>query len=316
MTVAAIVVTYHPKEKLLTRVLEALSSQVSAIYLIDNTPTELANTQMLERLKDYHEELEHLRFHILRLGENQGIASAQNIGMKLAKQDQYQDFIFFDQDSAPPIHLVKTLLQTRHDLEKNGAQVGAIGPMILDEKSQYYYPVIQSGEWRVRSIRYPKTHLDPIKCDCIISSGCLISRAVIEKVGGMLDQLFIDWVDVEWCLRACRLGFINYIIPAAVMHHSIGDSYVQLGKKSVNIHSDIRHFYIVRNSAYLILRGKFPRGWRISMLIKLPQYLIFYTIISKQSKRNVFKGLLIGIKNGLMGHMGPAPKNIFTRASD
>jgi rhamnosyltransferase len=316
MTIAAIVVTYHPKEVYLNRVLESVAKQVDAIYVIDNTPSELKSTEVLQNLQKQYSKHAHPQFHLHLFGENKGIASAQNIGIQLALQGQHQNFVFFDQDSAPPVNLVETLLNTREDLERHGKKIGAVGPMILDEKSQYYYPVIKSSKWRVQSIRYPRTHVDPIECDCIISSGSLISKAAIEKIEGMLDCLFIDWVDVEWCLRARRLGYVNYIVPAAVMHHSIGDEFVQIGKKSINIHSDIRHFYIVRNSAYLILRGQFPMGWRISMLLKLPQYLIFYTFISTQSKWTVFKGLVIGICNGLLSKMGPAPAHLFKSVSD
>lgn len=316
MTIAAIVVTYHPKEVYLNRVLESVAKQVDAIYVIDNTPSGLKSTEVLQGLLKQYSEHAHPQFYLHLLGENKGIASAQNIGIQLALQGQHQNFVFFDQDSAPPINLVETLVKTREDLERHGKQIGTVGPMILDEKSQYYYPVIKSSKWRVQSIRYPRTHVDPIECDCIISSGSLISKAAIEKIGGMLDCLFIDWVDVEWCLRALRLGYVNYIVPAAVMHHSIGDEFVRIGKKSINIHSDIRHFYIVRNSAYLILRGQFPMGWRISMLLKLPQYLIFYTFISTQAKWAVFKGLAIGISNGFLARMGPAPAHLFKSVSD
>lgn len=311
MTVAAIVVTYHPQEVLLARVLEALAFQVNTIYLIDNTPTQVANTQMLERLQRQHEMSSDSSLHLHFQGQNLGIATAQNIGIQLALQDHHQELIFFDQDSAPPDDLVQTLLQARHQLELNGEQVGAIGPMVLDAKSQYCYPVIQSGQWLVKSVRYPMTHLDPIECDCLISSGCLISRTALEQVGDMLDCLFIDWVDIEWCIRARRLGLANFVIPAGIMLHSIGDDYVRIGKRSINIHSDIRHFYIIRNEVYLMLRGQFPLVWLISMAIKLPQHVIFFTIISKKSKWRVFKAFMIAIQNGVKGEMGPAPNNMF-----
>ncbi|MCV5831057.1 hypothetical protein OFN28_30780, partial [Escherichia coli] len=49
-----------------------------------------------------------------------------------------------------------------------------------------------------------------VDVDHLIASGSLIPVDVFEKIGGMDDSLFIDYVDVEWSLRARYQGLRCY----------------------------------------------------------------------------------------------------------
>jgi rhamnosyltransferase len=42
---------------------------------------------------------------------------------------------------------------------------------------------------------------------------------VLDVVGGMNDSLFIDYVDIEWCLRAKNLGYEILGCYRALMNH-------------------------------------------------------------------------------------------------
>ena len=68
----------------------------------------------------------------------------------------------------------------------------------------------------------------------------------------MREDLFIDWVDIEWCLRAESQGLESYIVPSAIMMHSIGDDTVRVLGRDINLHSDLRNYYMVRNATYLL----------------------------------------------------------------
>ena len=64
--------------------------------------------------------------------------------------------------------------------------------------------------------------------DHLISSGSLIRLDVFDKVGLMLEELFIDFVDIEWGMRAKKNGYICYIANNVLMKHSIGDKSVKI----------------------------------------------------------------------------------------
>ena len=311
--IGAIVVTYLPKEALLKRVLQSLGGQVKKIYLIDNTPQEaLQNIGWLDQswLAQFG-----LAIDYAAQGENLGIASAQNIGIEKALADQMTDLLFFDQDSMPPQDLCQHLMYAREQLERDGVRVGAIGPLILDEKSNEPSPIIQSGKFWVYGYQPQIGIVDPIPAEYIISSGSLIAATTIKKVGPMLGKLFIDWVDVEWGQRAQKRGYQNFVLPTVAMRHSIGDDFVRLGKKVINLHSDLRNFYIVRNAAYLVLHYRFQLAWQITVLLKLPIYIFFFTLHAKGPKIVAFKVLVRAFVLGLMGKLGPAPNHLFSRAT-
>ena len=81
-------------------------------------------------------------------------------------------------------------------------------------------------------VRYP--------VDMVISSGTVATREVFDIAGNFDEGLFIDHVDAEWCIR-CRARQIPiYVIPTAVMRHSIGSRYVKLGPLTIQVHSPTR----------------------------------------------------------------------------
>ena len=139
--------------------------------------------------------------------------------------------------------------------------------------------------------------------DYVISSGSLIPIEVLDEVGDMDEQLFIDWVDIEWGMRAKRYGYVSYIAPRVIMRHSIGDEYVKFGHKNINLHTDFRNYFIVRNSIYLSLYSKLPLNFRIIQLGKVPLYILFYSYHSK--KRLYSFGLLTkAVIDGILKNMG------------
>jgi len=307
--IGAIVVTYLPKEALLKRVLQSLGGQVKKIYLIDNTPQEaLQNFGWLDQswLAQFG-----LAIDYAAQGENLGIASAQNIGIEKALADQMTDLLFFDQDSMPPPNLCQHLMYAREQLERDGVRVGAIGPLILDEKSNEPSPIIQSGKFWVYGYQPQMGLVDPIPAEYIISSGSLIAATTIKKVGPMLGKLFIDWVDVEWGQRAQKRGYQNFVLPTVVMRHSIGDDFLRINNRIIYLHSDLRNFYIVRNAAYLVSHCRYKLAWKVTVLVKLPLYILFFTLHAKCEKPLAFKVMIKGLVYGLIGKMGVAPKNLF-----
>ena len=307
--VAAIIVTYQPNAILLARVLERLSEQVAKIYLIDNTPnTQLEGIVWLEK-KWLTQFTAPIAFY--PQGKNLGVAKAQNIGIEQAFADQMQDLIFFDQDSSPPKNLSTQLLEARGQLEARGVKVGMIGPTILDEKSHEYSPIIQADLFWVRGYPVDLLATQPIATEYIISSGSLISAGALQEVGLMNESLFIDWVDVEWGLRAQTYGLVNYVTPTIRMDHSIGDDFLRINNRIIYLHSDLRNFYIVRNAAYLVSHCRYKLAWKVTVLVKLPLYILFFTLHAKCEKPLAFKVMIKGLVYGFIGKMGVAPKNLF-----
>ncbi|UIF85432.1 glycosyltransferase family 2 protein [Cupriavidus sp. UYPR2.512] len=292
--IAAIVILYNPDSQLLDRLIESLAGQADAIYLIDNTPDIWERpTYQENRLLKYHP-----------LGENVGIAKAQNIGMELAAKDGANWFLLLDQDSALSEGMVQGLQAASLQLEQRGVKVAAVGPLFLDEKSGVYADAVRHGALGVKKIRLNPSLAKEVETDYIIASGSLIRAEALAGIGGMMEELFIDWVDIEWGLRAKAMGYKSYIIPSIVMRHSIGDTYIRVLGREINLHNQIRNYYIVRNAAYLLRKGYMGWRWQVATCLRLPKYVVVYSCFSPARLHNFFS-LLRACIDGLTGRLGP-----------
>jgi rhamnosyltransferase len=299
MIIGAIIVTYFPNEILLLRLLQSIGSQVKKIYIIDNTP----HGDKIWLTSEWLSKLElNIDYHLL--GENYGIAKAQNIGIDLAVKDGCDHVILFDQDSSPAREMIGKLAKVELKLINAGVKVGSVGPLFLDEKTKEYSRAVRHRWFMVKKIKVSPDDL-PIAADYLIASGSLISVSILQEVGVMREELFIDWVDIEWGLRAGSFGYKHFIVPETVMLHSIGDEVISFGIKKINLHSDLRNFYIVRNACYLIRDKSVNWQWRANMLFKVPIYVLFYSLTTLSKKRGkTFLYLMRACSVGFFGNLG------------
>lgn len=298
MSVVATVVLFNPNLALLKRLYKSLYNQVDSIVFSDNSE----DRSIKKDVKNWINQLISSDIIYLDLHKNHGIAYAQNKGIEVAKASGAKFVLLLDQDSALPDNMVSDLMTVYISLITVGHKVATVGPAFLDEKTNELAKVIRHRELRVhKSIPNQSNNFEV--ADYVISSGSLIPIEVLDEVGDMDEQLFIDWVDIEWGMRAKRYGYVSYIAPRVIMRHSIGDEYVKFGHKNINLHTDFRNYFIVRNSIYLSLYSKLPLNFKIIQLGKVPLYILFYSYHSK--KRLYSFGLLTkAVIDGILKNMG------------
>ena len=101
--VVAVVVTYRPDVAATTVLLRALAPQVDRVVLVDNgSPPEAVDALRAEVGAAGGE--------LLALGENRGIAAAQNAGLERALALGATAVLLSDQDSVPAPDMVARLL--------------------------------------------------------------------------------------------------------------------------------------------------------------------------------------------------------------
>lgn len=298
MSVTAIIILYNPDLALLQRLYLSLHNQVDIIVFVDNSE----DLTVKEEIGKWLQSIDSSKNTYLDLKRNYGIAYAQNKGIKVAKENNAKFVLLLDQDSALANNMMSDLMTVYTSLLEDGRKVATVGPSFLDEKTNELAKVIRHGKLRVhKSIPNQSNRFEV--ADYVISSGSLIPLEVLDEVGDMDEQLFIDWVDIEWGMRAKQYGYASYVAPRIMMRHSIGDEYVNFGNKNINLHSDFRNYFIVRNSIYLSLYSKLPLNFKIVQLGKVPLYILFY---SYHSKRRLYSfGLLIkAVIDGIVKNMG------------
>lgn len=292
----AIVVTYQPDVLFLGKMLSACSSQVAHLLIVDNGSRET----LLVQLRGYCCES---GCEILELGENLGVAAAQNQGVERAKQQGGTHVLLFDQDSMPSFDMVKRLLARLDNLTDCGAAVAAVGPRLVDRRTGESTPFIRIGLLGAAKKACGEDDELLIETDFLVSSGMLIPLEVIDRVGLPEEGLFIDNVDLEWCFRARSMGLVLYGVCDAVMSHSVGDQVIRIGRSVIHRHGPLRQYYIMRNRILLYRRSYSPWGWVVQDFFRMLFKFAVFSLILPPRFLNL-RMMLKGIMDGLRGKTG------------
>lgn len=301
--VLAIVVTFHPERHTLSSLLNALCAQVDEVLVVDNTPA--VDDGVWGMLALGAQEQTGLR--MLRLGSNQGIATALNVGIEVALAEGFSHVLLSDQDSLPAEGMVNGLLRAEDRTLAAGRKVGGVGPVYLDQVTGIRFPfqVREPGD-----LFYSRKSVDERNPDIetlsLISSGTLIRLSVLKDVGSMLESLFIDYVDVEWCHRAVAKGYVLVGTNDALMYHNRGEQCLSVwffGWRKFNGYGATRLYYQFRNFVYLAKLGYVPLYWKI----RASWYWLgnFYAgAVFGAERLACTKAMLVGVRDGLLGNMG------------
>ncbi len=297
--VAAVVVVYYP-DRAFERLLNSVACQVATVFVIDNTPADDANPSAVP--PEYQSSVRYIQ-----LGENTGIAFAQNAGIERAAKERHTHVLLLDDDSALPPDAVHNLLEAERVLKRSGVQVGALGPAFIDELNGKLSSGVRHRWFREERIPINPSSREPIETDYLIASGSLIRVNVLKDVGPMRDQFFLNWVDAEWCFRARDRGYRCYIVPSVLMAHSIGDAVAHLFGKEFRLHSLFNEYYYVRNGAFLLRVRTMGWKYRSMMLVTLPKFILVHGWLNENRLRS-FKVLLRALREGLFGTMRDCTK--------
>lgn len=299
--VVAVIVTFHPCMEGLRRLLNALLPQVFAILIIDNGSDESDIEGLLSRHCGSMSEL-------VRMGRNLGLGRAHNEGIERARAWRSEYVLLMDQDSVPDLTMVDCLrdaLETREDAAAAGPAYNA---QALGRRS---------GFVSVRGLRMHRKLCDAtsdvLEVDHLIASGSLIPMRVFDRVGGLRNDLFIDYVDIEWGLRARASGMSLYGVCGARMHHRLGDDCMRIMGHSIPQYSSNRIYYQVRNSLLLLRESFIPLNWK---LVNVRQVLLrcLAHILRVRPVRQYLKMIGLAISHGIRGrsgsfeHTDPKPK--------
>lgn len=286
----AVVVTYFPEPDAIAR-LERLADLLPHLVVVDNTP---GGADLLKPLASW------TGIVLMPLLENAGIACALNVGIRRLIERNCDYFFLFDQDSDVPNDLIGGLLACHQKLG-GMSKVAQVGPAYFDRRLQQMAPFIRRNGWHMR--RLLPVGVKAIEADYLITSGACLTRAAWEAVGPMDESLFIDFVDIEWGLRAMNRGWKSYGDPQIIMQHTLGEEPVRVLGRKYPMHTPLRHYYFVRNCIALMRRAYVPLAWKVIEFRKLPLRFAVYCVFTEEPMLH-FKMMCRGLWHGLIGKSG------------
>lgn len=292
--ICAVVITYNPNIELLTNEYNSVISQVDSIYYVDN------NSSNKDVLKEWSGQKDSTYF--IWLNTNEGIGKAQNCGIRKAIIDGASHVLILDQDTVLSADFVNCLLNTEKKAICEGHNVGITAPVFLSVEDNYAYPIPTICNNKV--VRIPISNINKyIEVSHVIASGQLIRAEVFGKVGLMREDLFIGYVDFEYCFRARKKGFSIIVSNEAIMHHTIGDRQILLCKRKIGLYSPFRRYFDCRNTLLIQKDKSFPPTLAKYYLKLLPMKILV-SIIGGPNRLKQIRYIVKGIYDGLRGISG------------
>jgi rhamnosyltransferase len=282
VNIIAVIVTFNPDLMQLEKTINSLVKQVDCIIIIDNGDTlfSLAPSNNLI---------------FINLGENKGIAYAQNRGIEKALGLGARFIILSDQDTIYPEKYIDNNLFIYNLLHSK--KIAALVPVYYDAEKKMKSPIMLTKF--SCTCNYSKQYMKTAQA---ISSGSFIITDSLKEIGFMDEKLFIDYVDFEWCWRATRLGFIIITIPDILIIHHLGDNVNKIGTKNIFIRNNMRYYYIIRNGIYLAIYSNYLFLYERFLLIKSVFKQIIAVLFIKANFNSV-KVIVAALYEGMSGKM-------------
>ena len=289
VSIFSIVVLYKTDLNIFKQILAAHLNNFSNAILVNNS-----QEVSLESLKS-------TKVTIINNQTNIGLAAALNVGIIEAKKQGAKMVALFDQDSHIPANYSRDMMQyinNYHGSKPIAVYSSIYHNHVVDERAKLinFKPFRLIRESVIEDQNYAHPHY-------MITSGSVIPISVFDDVGLMREELFIDFVDIEWCLRARAKGYNIVAINKVIIDHHLGDYAVNIMGHHYPIHSPIRMYYYFRNSIYLYRLGGIDWNWRFVDSSRNLFRFLFYMLFVK-NRPTYFKYIIKGYYHGFINKMG------------
>jgi len=299
LSIAAVTVAYEG-ERLLGRHLNALLGQtrpLDEIVIVNNG----SRDQALQFLQSNFPMVT-----VIDLVTNTGIAGGLSAGLSYAALQKRYDWIWtLDQDSVPEADSLERLLEGLTVLGASGHRIGLLAPLCVCSEVGVSYPgLLWRNGWRLPP---PEAKDLPTSfVDATISSGSLICREAVERAGLPRVDFFMDFVDLEYCLRLRRLGYEIAVVRSSVLDHALGKPRKLriLGHSAVwTDHAPWRYYYMARNEVYTIWNYYPNWGPKYSVVRRL-FHCASRLLLYGKNKTACLKMMFLGVVDGRKGRLG------------
>jgi Predicted glycosyltransferases len=287
--VIGVIVTYKPNMEILEKCIESLATQLNKLIIVDNTPGKCKLLERFEKMPN---------IECIYLNENYGIAYAQNVGIKRALEERADFILISDQDTIYPLDYVEKMLECF-----KGNKMAACGPVFKNTLTGEINPIFKEF--------FKKEYVNSGKHEVfqMIASGMILNSSYLTDIGLMKEELFIDYVDHEWCWRARKRGYKLLVNADVKVDHLLGYSWKKIIGKNLSLRNHIRYYYLVRNITYLSLYSDaLDFSHKINLFSQGLKYLIAYPLFAKPHFKNL-KYTLKGFYHGLIGKLGKLEEN-------
>ena len=282
--IAGIVVLYEPGMENIRHIRE-YSSKVDIMYILDNSKeNHFSDVQsIIAEAKngiDYEINELSVNHNIVRyqhFESNIGLCAALNYGMKKVKKAGCEWALLMDDDSSLDTDIMNVYKKMLNVIDGN--TVAVLAPVHLHDRSKaHMYFGYQEIAWGM-------------------TSGCLYNTRIFSELGGFMEQLFVDCLDMDYCYRAHEAGYHVYECGEATLKHHPAETKVfcLFGKEILKYGyaTAWRYEMQCKGLMWILLRYKYSRDCA-TYIWKWLKVILFF-----KGKRDFFYGMVKGTKEGI-----------------
>jgi GT2 family glycosyltransferase len=274
--------------------LERVDEPPVRVVCVDNGSTDGS----VEAVRDRHPET-----HLIENGRNLGFAGGCNVGIRWAVDQGAEWVVLVNNDALIAPDAIAGFASVAEQRPDAGVLAGKL--YRADRPDRIWY----AGQRFVASLGYSGRHRGEDRRDAPRyerlsptdrANGALmaISRATIERVGMLDEQLFAYVEDVDYSLRARADGFEVLFVPSARAWHRVGASSAAAAHNS---------YYGTRNMVVVCERHRplpRPLSWvrRGVILVTFAAYAL-----RQPNRRAALAAVRAGHRDARAGRLGPRP---------
>lgn len=285
MKIAALVILFHPHEDVIKNI-HSFIDEVDKLYIVDNS--EKVNVVIQKQLMSRGFNIEYIANQ-----HNLGIATALNQGASAALRDGYDWLLTMDQDS---YFYDRFFFESVRNFQNDG-KTAVFAPMYI----QTVPYTKQDSSWKI--------------AEKAITSGSIVNLNVWKETGGYQDDLFIDEVDIEYCLKIRKKGYQILLFENIFLIHQVGVRFKTRspfsGKEfERSEHVPFRYYYISRNLLYVSFKYllHFP-GLTVKRLLYFPR-MIYGVIVYENKKLSKLHYICKGFLHFIINKRGQLPQQL------
>ncbi len=278
---AVLILNYDGLEdcKRLAHALKRSEDQGFDVYLIDNNSPNLAITDIVEALPD---------FHVLQSPTNLGYAGGNNLGLALIEPLEYEFVWILNPDMIPQPDTLSSLIAGAEDHPEHMIFGSVLVHKDRPEKAMSAGSICDFSKVPKIGNLYSGTPLedlpkDPFEAVCVPGCSIFLRKAVLADIGHLPEQYFLYFEETHWLYEASQKGYPCLILPHIVQVHDQNTRssdlplthyfyYYLRGSMLLSRHMNVKDLRVSETS----FQSKFIAGWMKRIAATAPEKCAFY----------------------------------------
>ncbi|OGZ34499.1 MAG: hypothetical protein A2174_02690 [Candidatus Portnoybacteria bacterium RBG_13_41_18] len=271
--------------------LKKINYQDYKIVVVDNGSTD-ASIEIIP--KKYFQDI-----NFIEIKKNLGYAGGNNVGIRYALEKGADYVLLLNNDTLVSPDFLSKLVAISESSEK----IGMAGPKILfanDKNRIWFGGGVFTWFGGDKHFRYNEIDANDSQKDIDYMTGCalLIKKEVIEKIGLLNEDYFLYYEDIDWCLRAKKIGHKIVYEPSSKIWHKVSRTAKPAWDKII--------FYYHARNALLLAKLNAPKIILAAVYFKslLRYFKQIIKLVFFPSKRVISKMIMLGISDFYRGRFG------------